>query len=109
LENERILQEMKEDATKDSYDIKRFQAVLNESYMMIPDSTKRLQQTADDLAEFLAQQQQQQQVDPTGEWYQTAQDFLKEHQTAATSSEKSDKQDTPETTNVDDLAPDEAF
>jgi hypothetical protein len=32
---------MKEDATKDSYDIKRFQAVLNESYMMIPDSTKR--------------------------------------------------------------------
>jgi hypothetical protein len=31
---------MKEDATKDSYDIK--QAVLNESYMMIPDSTKRL-------------------------------------------------------------------
>jgi hypothetical protein len=29
--------------------------------MMIPDSTKRLQQTADDLAEF--SQQQQQQVD----------------------------------------------
>jgi hypothetical protein len=34
--------------------------------MMIPDSTKRLQQTADDLAEF--SQQQQQQVD-TAEWY----------------------------------------
>jgi hypothetical protein len=112
LENERILQEMKEDTTKDSYDIKRFQAVLNESYMMIPDSTKRLQQTADDLTEFLSQQQQQQQVDTAGEWYQTAQDFLKEHQSAtaaASSSEKSDKQDTPETTNVDDLAPDEAF
>jgi tubulin-specific chaperone A len=114
LDNERTLQEMKEDTTKDSYDIKRFQEVLNESYMMIPDSTKRLQQTANDLAEFLSQQQQQQQqgdeaLDPTGEWYRTAQDFLKEHQAAA-SSEKSDKQDiTPETTNVDDLAPDEAF
>jgi tubulin-specific chaperone A len=110
LENERILQEMKEDATKDSYDIKRCHAVLNESYMMIPDSTKRLQQTADDLTEFLAQQQQQQQVDTAGEWYQTAQKFLKEHQSAtAASSEKADQQDTPETTNVDDLAPDEAF
>jgi hypothetical protein len=108
LENEKVLEEMKEDTTKDSYDIKRFQAVLNESYMMIPDSTKRLQQTADDLAEFLSQQQQQQQVDTTGEWYRTAEDFLKEHQAAA-SSEKSDKQDTPETTNVEDLAPDEAF
>jgi hypothetical protein len=101
---------MKEDATKVSYDITLFEAVLNESYMMIPDSTKRLQQTADDLAEFLTQQQQQQQVDPAGEWYQTAHDFLKEHQaTAASSSEKPNKQDTPETTNVDDLAPDEAF
>jgi hypothetical protein len=110
LENEKVLEEMKEDTTKDSYDIKRFQAVLNESYMMIPDSTKRLQQTADDLAEFLSQQEQQQEVDTTGEWYRTAEDFLKEHQAAtAASSEKSDKQNTPETTNVDDLAPDEAF
>jgi hypothetical protein len=106
LENEQSLQGMKEDATKDSYDIKRFQAVLNESYMMIPDSTKRLQQTADDLAEFLVQQQQA--LDTTGEWYGTAQEFLKEHQATA-SSEKSDRQDTPETTNVDDLAANEAF
>jgi Fic family protein len=110
MDNEKVLEEMNEDTTKDSYDIKRFQAVLNESYMMIPDSTKRLQQTADDLAEFLSQQQQQQEVDTTGEWYRTAEDFLKEHQAAtAASSEKSDKQNTPETTNVDDLAPDEAF
>jgi hypothetical protein len=58
---------MKEDATSDP-----IKAVLNESYMMIPDSTKRLQQTADDLAEFLSQQQQQQQVDTAGEWYRTA-------------------------------------
>jgi hypothetical protein len=109
LENEQTLQGMKEDTTKDSYDIKRFQAVLNESYMMIPDSTKRLQQTADDLTEFLNQQQADMLVDPTGEWYVTAQDFLKEHQAATASSEKSDQQDTPETTNVDDLASDEAF
>lgn len=113
LENKRIFEEMKEDATKDSYDIKRFQSVLNESYMMIPDSTRRLQQSADDLAEFLSQQQLQQQVDPAGEWYRTAEECLKEHHAATTattaSSEKSDKQDIPETTNVDDLAPDEAF
>jgi hypothetical protein len=114
LENEQTLEEMKQDATKDSYDIKRFQAVLNESYMMVPDSTRRLQQTADDLDEFLLEHADNNVIDRTGEWYRTARDFLKDHGAAVTALEKNpnaDTKDMPETTttNVDDLAPDEAF
>jgi hypothetical protein len=48
-------------------------AVLNESYMMIPDSTKRLQQTADDLAEFLRNNSSNNKT--AGEWYRTVEDF----------------------------------
>ena len=52
-ENEAILQQMKDD-NKDPYDIKKFQEVLGESHMMIPDSISRRDKTLDDLKEFVA-------------------------------------------------------
>ena len=44
---------MKDD-NKDPYDIKKFQEVLGESHMMIPDSISRRDKTLDDLKEFVA-------------------------------------------------------
>jgi tubulin-specific chaperone A len=43
-ENESTLEEMKSE-NRDPYDIKKFQEVLDESHMMIPDSKSRLKQT----------------------------------------------------------------
>jgi tubulin-specific chaperone A len=48
-ENEEKLQGMKE-AKKDAYDIKKFEEVLGESYMMIPDSKARFQQSLEELS-----------------------------------------------------------
>jgi len=52
-ENEAKLQQMKDDK-KDHYDIKKFQEVLAESHMMIPDSVCRRDKALDDLNEFAA-------------------------------------------------------
>lgn len=38
---------------KDPYDIKKFEEVLGESQMMIPDSQNRLKKSIDELKEFL--------------------------------------------------------
>ena len=52
LENEHQLQQMKSD-NRDPYDIKKFQEVLGESQMMIPDSICRRDKALTDLKEFL--------------------------------------------------------
>lgn len=51
-ENEEKLERMKIDE-KDPYDIKKFEEVLGESQMMIPDSERRLKETLDDLSLLL--------------------------------------------------------
>jgi tubulin-specific chaperone A len=51
-ENEAKLQTMK-DKGKDPYDIKKFDEVLGESLMMIPDSKRRLKESLEDLGLFL--------------------------------------------------------
>jgi len=117
-ENEEKLREMQADTDKyDSYDIKRFQQVLDESHMMIPDSQKRYQQAVDDLQQFVQQLQLQQQQQESssqndgeqktggvlsGEWYEAAQEFLQQEPAAAT-------EETVVATNVDDLKEGEAF
>ncbi|KAL3789839.1 hypothetical protein ACHAW5_011262 [Stephanodiscus triporus] len=53
VENEAKLQQMKDD-NGDKYDIKKFQEVLSESHMMIPDSINRRDNALVDLREFLA-------------------------------------------------------
>ena len=52
-ENEAKLQHMK-DENKDQYDIKKFQEVVGESQMMIPDSSSRRDKALEDLKEFVA-------------------------------------------------------
>ena len=51
-ENEQQLQKMK-DEQKDPYDIKKFEEVLGESEMMIPDSINRRDKALGDLREYV--------------------------------------------------------
>ena len=44
---------------KDPYDIKKFEEVLGESQMMIPDSQNRLKKSIDELKEFLASNEEE--------------------------------------------------
>ena len=53
-ENEATLVKMRADATKDTYDVKRFEQVLSESQMMIPHSHASLQRNLRELQEMVA-------------------------------------------------------
>ena len=61
------------DEQKDEYDIKKFQEVLDESIMMIPDSETRLQKALDDLKEFMIGDSCK---ELNGEWVNKAQTLL---------------------------------
>lgn len=65
---------MKQDGTKDRYDIQRFQDIVNESLRMVPDATKRLQVAIEDLVHFLSTRTLA--LDTKGTWYETAQQIL---------------------------------
>jgi tubulin-specific chaperone A len=105
-ENEHQLARMKAEH-RDIHDVKKFEEVLGESYMMIPDSQGRLLEALVELKQFLKehsvvvtvvndgdrtnghdhdeptiQSPQQQTLDPNGEWYVTAQHILDEHSSA---------------------------
>jgi tubulin-specific chaperone A len=94
-ENENKLQGMKENK-KDAYDIKKFEEVLGESYMMIPDSKARFQTSLEELSLFIDGNPGLQ-----GEWISAAKSVLEEHGNST---------NTPASeTNVDDLTEGEAF
>jgi tubulin-specific chaperone A len=97
-ENEEKLDEIKADASKDAYDIKRFQQVLDESYMMVPDSKRRLDESIQDLVQFLESNSSDLK---SSDWYGQAEEIIKqnaiEEGPAATE------------TNIDDLVDGEAF
>ena len=97
-ENEEKLATMKDDKTADSYDIKKFEEVLGESYMMIPDSKARFQKSLEELSLFLDTNTVEQ-----GEWVSTAQSILEENGVSLNSTAVVDE------TNVDDLQQGEAF
>ena len=97
-ENERQLQQMKDDG-KDPHDIKKFQEVLDESLMMVPDSEQRLSRALQDLRDFVVSAEV---VDTKGEWYTKAQEILREHNVSGNDCEIAE-------TKVDDLAEGEAF
>lgn len=73
-ENEQKLQEMIDQA-RDPYDIKKFREVVGESRMMVPDAKKRLEQSLEDLKEFLASTSSTLE----GEWSETARTILAEY------------------------------
>ena len=60
---------------KNPYDIKKFQEVLGESYMMIPDSKNRLEQALSDLTTYVESVEVK--GLETNEWYVQAQELLK--------------------------------
>ena len=73
LENEAKLEEMKAEK-RDPYDIKKFQEVLDESYMMIPDSKGRLKQSLEDLASYTDSSEVEDLK--SNEWYIQAKELL---------------------------------
>jgi tubulin-specific chaperone A len=113
LENEAKLKDMQAATDKyDEYDIKRFKQVLDESYMMIPDSNTRCRQGRDDLQQFIEQLQDQSdeksQAALQSEWYSTAAQLLLKQQQAPEGHDANETEDV-QATNVDDLAEGEAF
>lgn len=104
LENETKLQEMK-DQNKNPHDIKKFEEVLGESKMMIPDSKKRLDQALSDLEAFSSS------TDAhgleTSEWYGPAQELLKAKNNQTQGESTAD--DVVEETDVSGLREGEAF
>eukprot|EP00521_Asterionellopsis_glacialis_P000446 CAMPEP_0195252580 /NCGR_PEP_ID=MMETSP0706-20130129/3944_1 /TAXON_ID=33640 /ORGANISM="Asterionellopsis glacialis, Strain CCMP134" /LENGTH=136 /DNA_ID=CAMNT_0040304897 /DNA_START=30 /DNA_END=440 /DNA_ORIENTATION=+ len=99
--NTEKLTKMKED-NQDPYDIKKFEEVLQESIMMVPDSQARLHQYVEDLSLFMETHADELAVE--GEFYKAAQLLQQEH---LSPDDKKDGENL--TTNVDDLQDDEAF
>jgi len=75
-ENEEKLAKMKAD-NADFHDIKKFQEVLDESNMMIPDSQTRLKKSVDELSTFLSETNTDTMAE--SEWLRIAKDFVTEH------------------------------
>lgn len=73
LENEAQLEDMKA-KNQDPYDIKKFQEVLDESYMMIPDSKGRLKQALEDLQSYTESSEVESLQ--SNEWFVQAKDLL---------------------------------
>ena len=99
-ENEATLVKMRADATKDTYDVKRFEQVLSESQMMIPHSHASLQRNLRELQEMVAAHDGE--IHSGGEALRLAMDVL-EKETDRNGAEVG------EATNVDDLKDGEAF
>jgi hypothetical protein len=90
------------DENKDPHDIKKFQEVLSESHMMIPDSSCRRDKALDDLKDFLATVEAELEGN---EWLVKAKKLLCD---AGLDGEKAEGEDVVETS-VDGLADGEAF
>jgi hypothetical protein len=94
-DNEAKLQKMK-DEKKDQYDIKMFNEVLLESYMMVKESPTRLHKALEDLSLFVDMNE----CDTDNEWCMAAHQILKEQGLVKEGLEE---------TNVDHLQEGEAF
>jgi tubulin-specific chaperone A len=101
-ENEAKLAEMKA-SNQDPYDIKKFEEVLGESYMMIPDSCTRLKQTLQGLASYIETSELPDEF-KSNEWYQQAVELLEQER-----SRYEDPGEVLEETRVNDLGDGEAF
>jgi len=109
VENEGKLKEMK-DHNRNPYDIKKFEEVLGESHMMIPDSKNRLEQALADLGSYVESTEVKNLSDEIedDEWYVKAQELL-EKQNMERQAEENDHDDKVEETDVSDLKEGEAF
>ena len=94
------------DQKKNAHDIKKFEEVLGESRMMIPDSKNRLDQALSDLKAYLTVSGAEGQGLETSEWFGPAQELLK-----AKNGQKmdGDADDIVEETDLSNLQDGEAF
>ena len=109
IDNEKQLHDMTEN-NKDPYDIKKFEEVVGESRMMVPDSQKRLAAAIVDLKQFMEQEKVTTTASDDGEWIKAARKVLE--QEAADQEEGSSStaiMDQAPSTNVDNLGKGEAF
>jgi hypothetical protein len=60
--------------------VKRYEEILNESYMIVPDASKRLQSAIADLSSYISNNNSL--LDISGPWYQTAQIILQDNHSA---------------------------
>jgi tubulin-specific chaperone A len=105
IENENKLAQMRNE-NRDPYDIKKFQEVLGESVMMVPDSQARWQKSLEELSIFYEANKTD--LNPESDWFIIAKKilvlqngFLKEDEMMVT--------DDVAVTNVDQLNEGEAF
>ena len=108
--NEKKVDEINRDASKDIYDVRRYEGILNESYMMVPDASNRLQAAIADLTLFISNNNHL--LDISGSWYQTAQAILLDNQSSVDDNRYTAALNTTESileTRIDDLADGEAF
>lgn len=108
--SERKVEEIKRDSSKDIYDVRRYEDILNESYMMVPDALKRLQLAIADLSSFISNNNTL--LENSGSWYQTAQAILVDNQDAVIDKQYGVTSNSTISfleTRVDDLADGEAF
>jgi len=105
VENEGKLKMMKT-RNKNHHDIKKFQEVLGESYMMVPDSKNRLEQTLSDLTTYLKSPEVM--GLETNEWYIQAHQLITKENVKIEDT-NNDNLEEQEETNVDDLREGEAF
>jgi tubulin-specific chaperone A len=106
VDNQAKLDDMKQQ-NKNPHDIKKFQEVLDESHMMVPDSQRRYQESLRELQSFLEANE----VDLTGsEWYEPAMTLVKELTgSSSTNDDIYGAADTVEETDVSNLQEGEAF
>jgi tubulin-specific chaperone A len=105
IENEVKLQEVKNDPMKDEYDAKRFEQVLGESRMMIPDSKKRLQVVLNDLSDFFTEQQSY--LNKDSEWFDQAAKIILMNTT--NDEDRNKRQPIVQQTDISELKADDVF
>ena len=116
IENESKLASLKEEKW-DPYDIKKFEEVLGESYMMVPDSESRLKKSLEDLDHFLASDEflnsengnRSGGGESTSAWEQKARNILKESLTKIPQANENSAAFEVKETDVSGLKDNEAF
>jgi tubulin-specific chaperone A len=112
-ENKAELDEMVQSG-RDPYDVKKFREVLGESEMMVPDSTKRMVRSIEDLRNFVRECEDRDgsgggEQALGGEWYGAAMKILNDHDAPAANDDGADADRPRVETNVSDLAEGEIF
>mmetsp|Transcript_19903 Transcript_19903/g.57683 ORF Transcript_19903/g.57683 Transcript_19903/m.57683 type:complete len:100 (+) Transcript_19903:1153-1452(+) len=99
---------MKEE-NRDPYDIKKFEEVVDESRMMVPDSRARMRRALEDLEQYLQSDEVKEGVNEEGGWCNAARTLLKEQGFDLGTKGRVAASDDVAETNLDDLAEGEAF